>query len=207
MPGSITHCICLAATAGMLLAGCHGPWNTPAHIVRSDGFNYMIHGGDALTLGEIPLNGATRIAVPSERVSIMEGEPSDRIQIYVKKSLGETSHPPDVIDIADMQHGMGCCYRVLDDRIEITEFGVILQSGNCVDLALVVPPGIEVITDSSLGATYSESEGLSPVLKVEEDWRELEETPDPDGARACRDEHWPREWFVARGANDNETEN
>ncbi len=187
----------LAVSAGLYTAGCASSWNTPAHIVYSPPFNNMIMSGDALTMGEIPLGDVRRIVIPSERVVVMEGAPSDQVLVYVDKSLGGGSHPPEVLDIADVQNGMGCCYRVLEDRIEITEFGVILQSGNAVELALIVPPDIEVVTDSSLGATYSESEGFSPVLNPEGEWHPLQETPDPEGARTFRDDVWPREWFVA----------
>lgn len=190
----------LAVSAALSLPGCANSWNTSPHIVYGPRFSNMVLCGDALTTGEIPLGNIRRIVVPSERVVVMEGAPADRVVVYVDKCLGGGSHPPEVLDIADVQRGMGCCFRVLEDRIEITEFRVILQSGNAVELALIVPPDVEVVTDSTLGATYSESEGFSPVLNPEGEWCRLQETPDPEGAQAFRDDVWPREWFVAASA-------
>ncbi len=187
----------ITASLCVMALGCSVFPMTPAHIVHGPGGNPMIIDGKALAIGEIPLEGVTRIVIPNERATIMEGEPSDSITVFISKSLNGANHPPDLQDIADFQHGMGCCYRRVGDRLEITSFGEFHRAGTLVRLALVIPKGVAVETNSSLAASESDLNGMSP-MSPGGDWLELEDTPDPEGAKATRTDEWPREWFVAK---------
>jgi hypothetical protein len=122
-------------------------------IVYQASANPQVRNGCAHDVAHVPATGVRRVVVPaSSEVRRVSG--SDVITVRMKKTLGYMGHPVEPVTIDEARRRVGCAYKHEGDELVFSTFGEHLttEGGMGIDLAFLVPEGIEVARADGLDA-------------------------------------------------------
>lgn len=121
-----------------------------------------VHNGTVVDVADIPLAGATRLALPASAVVTRDG-PAGVMRIEMTKRLRFHGHPPRSMSIAAGCRLMGVATRRSGDVLELATFGdfATKEGGASIELAVRVPPGVDVDKERELEGDTSPARGSS----------------------------------------------
>jgi hypothetical protein len=196
-----TVLVALAGLAVVLAAGAVVLWpdraDSDPSMVISEVFP-TIHGrtvenGSAFDQAALDIGKYKKIVVPDSAAVRRNGK-GDKLQIFMKKSLGFHGHPPESMSIRTAREHMGCAVKEQDSSLVLATFGEWdshIEGGTRMDMKLLVPEGVEVEKRGGLSGEHSDGREwhgtyLTKPREVKEGWWYGPASP-ADGWRAVPD--------------------
>jgi hypothetical protein len=163
----------------------------------------IVENGSAYDRAVVDLGSAKRIVLPNDAVVRRTGK-SEKVQLFVKKTLAYAGHPGEPMSIREARNNMGCAVKVEGDTLVVAtvgEWDSFIEGGGHIRLVAVVPEGVELELRKGLSGPTSDGQewdrkrppglrGMRGVasykpVSLEKGWTAVPDVPDPNRTTAA----------------------